>query len=75
MRLVLTIYESPLTRPADKAALVLYVVLASEFILRYVYDHPFARHHALYISRRETDKKVKLMVLALIFETVCLFVR
>ncbi|KAI1787347.1 RTA1-domain-containing protein [Ganoderma leucocontextum] len=55
------------------AALVVYVVLASEFILRYAYDHPFERYGDSMVARRKTDKKMKLMLLGLVLEAVFLF--
>ncbi|PIL26020.1 transporter [Ganoderma sinense ZZ0214-1] len=57
------------------AALVIYVVLASEFILRYAYDHPFPRYGESTVARRRTDNKTKLMVLGLVLEAVFLFIR
>ncbi|KAI1787360.1 RTA1-domain-containing protein [Ganoderma leucocontextum] len=57
------------------AALVVYVVLASEFILRYAYDHPFAHYGESTVARRKTDKKMKLMLLGLVLEAVFLFIR
>ncbi|KAI1787366.1 RTA1-domain-containing protein [Ganoderma leucocontextum] len=54
-------------------ALVVYVVLASEFILRYAYDHPFGRCGESTVARRKTDKQMKLMLLGLVLEAVFLF--
>ncbi|KAI1789689.1 RTA1-domain-containing protein [Ganoderma leucocontextum] len=57
------------------AALVVCVVLASEFILRCAYHHPFERCGESMMARRKTDKKIKLMLLGLVLEAVFLFVR
>ena len=57
------------------AALVLYVVLACEFLLRYTFDNPFNRDGETMVARHKTDKNTKLMLLALILEAIFLFVR
>ncbi|TBU31275.1 RTA1-domain-containing protein [Dichomitus squalens] len=56
-------------------SLVFYVLLASEFILRYAYDHPFARYGQSSVARRKTDPETKQMVFGLALEAVFLFIR
>ncbi|KAI0689716.1 RTA1-domain-containing protein [Cerioporus squamosus] len=57
------------------AALVLYVVLASEFLFRFAYDHPFKRAVKAPIRARNMDRKLKLMILGLMLEAIFLFIR
>ena len=57
------------------AALVIYVVLASEFLLRYNYNHPFPRATKASSKPGQMDKKTKLMIFGLCLEAIFLFVR
>ena len=58
-------------------SLVFYTILASEFLLRYAYDHPFARygHSQPATAQRKTDPKIKHMIFGLAIEVVFLFIR
>ncbi|CDO68773.1 hypothetical protein BN946_scf184989.g39 [Trametes cinnabarina] len=57
------------------AALVVYVILASEFLLRFVYDHPFKRRSSMPSQAEGLQKKTKLMIVGLAFAAVFLFIR
>ncbi|RPD77189.1 RTA1-domain-containing protein [Lentinus tigrinus ALCF2SS1-7] len=58
------------------ASLFVYVVLASEFLLRYAYDHPFKRTvKSPGMRHRSMDLKTKLMLFALGLEAIFLFIR
>ncbi|KAJ8456941.1 hypothetical protein ONZ51_g11824 [Trametes cubensis] len=57
------------------AALVIYVILASEFLLRYAYDHPFKRRSQTPLRVDRVDKKTKLIIFGLGIEAVFLFIR
>lgn len=60
---------------ASPASLLVYVVLASEFLLRFAYDNPFKRAAKGPIRRSNMDRKTKLMILALGLEAIFLFIR
>jgi len=55
------------------AALVIYTVLAAEFLIRVIRDAPI-RESNLH-ARREVDTKTKTMILGLIISAVLLFIR
>lgn len=57
------------------AALAIYVILASEFLLRYAYDHPFKRRSQTSVRLDRVDKKTKLIIIGLGIEAVFLFIR
>ncbi|KAI0354291.1 RTA1-domain-containing protein [Trametes cingulata] len=57
------------------AGLVIYVTLASEFLLRYAYDHPFKRRSEVAFRADRVEKKMKVMIIGLGLEAVFLFIR
>ncbi|KAI8990402.1 RTA1-domain-containing protein [Trametes punicea] len=57
------------------AALVVYVALASEFLLRFAYDHPFNRATGAPARAEHVEKKIKFMIAGLALEAVFLFIR
>ncbi|OSD00019.1 RTA1-domain-containing protein [Trametes coccinea BRFM310] len=57
------------------AALVIYVVLASEFLMRYAYDHPFKRRSSTPTRADRVEKNTKLMICGLALGAIFLFIR
>ncbi|KAH7106598.1 RTA1-domain-containing protein [Auriculariales sp. MPI-PUGE-AT-0066] len=58
------------------AALVIYVIVAAEFLLRVIQDRPVRPVPPGYAERREKlDRKVKLMILGLAISAVFIFIR
>ncbi|KAJ7584401.1 RTA1 like protein [Mycena floridula] len=67
------------------ASMVFYVICATEFLVRYLRDRPIPSRVALHPTSSEEkekatfrgllDKKIKVMLGALVFSTLCLFVR
>jgi hypothetical protein len=58
------------------AAIVVYFLCEVEFFLRFFKDRPFARKVTdADTGRGELTTKMKIMVLALLFSTTCLFIR
>ena len=55
-------------------ALIVYVTLAAEFVLRYVYDHPFKRAGPQFRCE-PMEKGTKLMLVGLSLESVFLLIR
>ena len=60
-----------------KVAISFYVLLASEFFLRFKYQRPVRTKAYLAVdpSRRQINKKMKWMLIGLSFSTVCIFIR
>jgi len=58
------------------AAITLYAITATEFLVRFLYDKPFDRPAHLTIrGTHPFDIKMKIMVAAMVFATLCLFIR
>jgi len=55
-------------------SLIVYVICATEFFLRFFSDTPI-RESSKRQSREPVDKRMKIMICGLIFSTVCLFIR
>lgn len=71
-------------------AIVAYVILASEFLLRYYHDSPVRYSYSATVTdkdgnaakvageegrRGKVDRKMKMMLLGMVGMTVCLFIR
>ena len=58
-------------------AITLYVLLASEFFIRFVVKRPvrMTTYLAVNPSKRHLDMKMKWMIFGLGFSTVCIFIR
>lgn len=71
-------------------AIVAYVILASEFLLRYYHDSPVRYSYSTTVTdkdgkaakvtgeegrRGRVDRKMKMMLLGMVGMTVCLFIR
>jgi hypothetical protein len=56
-------------------AIVVYSVLAVEFLVRYVKDVPVRRNSEVYQKRFKTSMRMKLVLLGLMIETLFLFIR
>ncbi|KZV76205.1 RTA1-domain-containing protein [Peniophora sp. CONT] len=56
------------------AGIIVYAVLAAEFLWHYIHDRPFRRSY-VYEQRSQTPRRLKLMLLGMGIMTVLLFIR
>ena len=59
----------------ESVALVVYVSLAAEFVLRYAYDQPFKRAGHTHAHREPVERSTKLMLMGLGVESIFLLIR
>ena len=56
------------------ASITFYMILATEFILRYIYDRP-ARPSEKRTTGYTIDRKMLLMLIGLAFSSICIYIR
>lgn len=57
------------------ACITAYVILAAEFLLRFHNNKPIRSPEKPGGPRATLDKRMEIMIIALIFNTTCLFIR
>ncbi|TFK26902.1 RTA1 like protein, partial [Coprinopsis marcescibilis] len=55
--------------------IVVYTVLALEYFVRYIQDRPTSNNAPQIPEEKALTKKIKIMLLAMAFNTICLFIR